>query len=397
MGGEDISSLGITTQLTLLGRDTDEQYGFVNPPLYKGSTVIQKTVHELENNGGRYIYGTIGTPTIENLEKAWTQLTGASGTVLSPSGLGSIALVLMSLVRAGDHILISDSVYQPTRELCDGLLAKFNVVTEYYDPSIGSNIEKLIKSSTSVIFLESPGSQTMELQDIPAITKVARKRGVKTVLDNTWATPLFFKAHAHGIDVSIESGTKYLGGHSDLLIGLASATAECFPLLRATYDAISMVPSAEDCLGALKGLRTLHLRLKEAEKKALALAKWLQERPEVLKVLHPALKDCPGHDHWVKNYEGSSGVFSVVLQDGYTKESFVHMLEGTKIFRLGFSWGGYESLITPVNPVEYRSATTWGHKGFTMRLQVGLEDLSDLKRDLTLGFEYLTGHSKPRL
>ncbi|CEP59983.1 uncharacterized protein LALA0_S01e00364g [Lachancea lanzarotensis] len=393
----DISKLGTGTQLTLVGRNTKDQHGFVNPPLYKGSTVIHSTLHSLENKGGRFFYGTAGTPSIENLENAWNHLTGAAGTVLSPSGLGSIALVMLSVVKTGDHILISDSVYQPTRHLCDVVLAKFKVSIEYYDPLIGVGIEKLIRPNTSLIFLESPGSQTMEIQDIPGIAKVARKHGVKTVLDNTWATPLFFKAHAHGVDISIEAGTKYVGGHSDLLLGLTSANAECFPALRRTYETFSMMPGAEDCMAALKGLRYLQLRVKEAERKALYLAKWLETRPEVVKVLHPALEGSPGHEYWVRDFEGSTGVFTILLREGFSRKNFEAMLEKTTVFKLGFSWGSYESLLTTVNPTSYRTATTWDHKGAAVRLQIGMEDLEDLQRDLELAFERLTAPPNARL
>ncbi|SCU92694.1 LAFA_0F12266g1_1 [Lachancea sp. 'fantastica'] len=395
---KDISNLGKSTQLTLVGRNTQLQHGFVNPPLYKGSTVIHTTLDSLENKKGKFFYGTAGTPSIENLENAWTHLTGAAGTVLSPSGLGSIALVLLSIVKTGDHILISDSVYQPTRHLCNDVLAKFKVCTEYYDPLLGAKgIEKLIRPNTSLIFLESPGSQTMEVQDTPGIAKVARKHGVKTVLDNTWATPLFFKGHAHGIDITVEAGTKYVGGHSDLLLGLVSANAETFPALRDTYETLSMLPGAEDCLAALRGLRYLHLRLKEAERKALILAEWLKDRPEVLKVLHPALEECPGHKFWVRDFEGSTGVFTILLREGFHRENFEAMLEKTTIFQMGYSWGGYESLLTSVNPVSYRTAAPWEHKGFAVRLQIGAEDVEDLKHDLELAFQRLGLASKYRL
>lgn len=384
----ELSKFGITTQLSVIGRNPDEQSGFVNPPLYKGSTIILKKLSDLEQRKGRF-YGTAGSPTIDNLENAWTHLTGSAGTVLSASGLGSISLALLALSKAGDHILMTDSVYVPTRMLCDGLLAKFGVETDYYDPSIGKDIEKLVKPNTTVIFLESPGSGTMEVQDIPALVSVAKKHGIKTILDNTWATPLFFDAHAHGIDISVEAGTKYLGGHSDLLIGLASANEECWPLLRSTYDAMAMLPGAEDCQLALRGMRTLHLRLKEVERKALDLAAWLGNRDEVEKVLHPAFEDCPGHEYWVRDYKGSSGLFSIVLKNGFTRAGLEKMVEGMKVLQLGFSWGGYDSLITPVNPCNNRKASTWPYKGFALRIQVGLEEFEDLKRDFELGFERL--------
>ncbi|WP_055335118.1 cystathionine beta-lyase [Ralstonia solanacearum] len=388
---QQISSFGIATRMTMLGRDADEQHGFVNPPLYRGSTVIHKSIEGIEQNRGRFFYGTAGTPTIACLEDAWTRLTGACGTVLSPSGLGSVALALMTTTKAGDHVLIPDSVYGPSRSFCDGFLRKYGVDTEYYNPLVGAGIEAFVRPNTSTILMESPGSQTMEIQDVPALVRVAKKHGLKTILDNTWATPIFFDAHGNGVDISVEAGTKYLSGHSDLLLGLASANAETWPALRATYDAMAMLPGAEDCLLALRGLRTMHLRIKEAERKALELAAWFKSRPEVAEVLHPALEECPGHEIWRRDFKGSSGVFSVVLHDGFSRAGFTNMLEGMNIFSMGYSWGGYESLIVPLHPQKFRSVTTWPHAGFAFRLQTGLEDLDDLRTDLLQGFDRLRG------
>ncbi|SCU78102.1 LANO_0A02102g1_1 [Lachancea nothofagi CBS 11611] len=386
-----LSTFGLSTQLSLLGRNTDEQYGFVNPPLYRGSTVIHKTLDSIENSKGKFYYGAAGSPTVANLEDAWCHLTGAAGTVLSPSGLSSITIALLCLVKAGDHILVCDSVYQPTRVFCDGLLAKLGVRTQYYNPLIGDDLEELIGPNTSLIYLESPGSQTMETQDIPTIVRIAKKHGIKTILDNTWATPLFFNAHGHGIDISLEAGTKYLGGHSDLFIGLTSANEACWPALRKTYDTMCALPGADDCLLALRGMRTLHLRLKEIERKTLELATWLSERSEVAEVRHPAMKTCPGHANWLRDYKGSSGVFSIVLKDAFTRGGLENMLENMSLFKLGFSWGGYDSLIIPINPRAYRTILEWPQTGFAMRVQVGLEDPEDLKRDLELGFDRLAG------
>lgn len=389
----ELTSFKPATQLCVIGRNPDEQTGFVNPPLYKGSTIIHKTLDDLENRRGRFFYGAAGSPTIANLENAWTHMTGAAGTVLSPSGLGSISLALMSVVKSGDHILVPDSVYGPTRRLCDGLLARLGVQTKYYDPLLGLAIEELIEPNTTVLFIESPGSGTMEVQDIPALVAVAKRHQLKTILDNTWATPIFFKAHDFNVDISIESGTKYLGGHSDILIGLASANSELWPALRATYDSIGMLPGAEDCLLALRGMRTLHLRLKEIEQKALRLATWLKNRKEVGKVLHPAFKESPGHDWWLRDYKGSSGVFSFILADGFTREGLKRMLENMSIFKLGYSWGGYESLIILVNPASHRTAVKWPSQGFLLRIQVGLEDIEDMENDFYLGFNRLVGKS----
>ncbi len=382
-----------STLLTQAGRDPEEQYGFVNGPVYRGSTIIYKTLDDIEKRNARFHYGTAGTPTIANLEDAWTQLAGAAGTVLSPSGLGSIALALFTTTKSGDHLLMPDCVYRPSRNFCNNTLAKFGVETTYYDPMIGKDIEKLIRPNTSTIFLEAPGSQSFEVQDVPSIVAVAKKHGIKTIIDNTWATPIFFKAHDFGIDISLEAGTKYLSGHSDLLMGLTSANEETWPALRQMYDSMSMLAGAEDCFLALRGLRTMYLRLKEAEKRGLEMAAWLQERPEVSRVLHPAFAGCPGHEFWKRDFTGSSGLFSIVLKENFTKQGLASMLDHLSIFGMGFSWGGYESLVIPFNCAEYRTATQWQPEGLSLRLQIGLEDMDDLKYDLAQGFERLRKNS----
>ena len=380
---------GIGTRLAQLGRTSEAHYGFVNTPVYRGSTVLFKSLDDLENNRARYTYGTAGSPTIESLESAWTALTGAAGTALSPSGLGAVALALLSALKHGDHLLMPDNVYQPTRELCGGLLARFGVETTYYDPLLGAGLERLFRPNTSTIFLESPGSQTFEVQDVPAITALARERGLTTIIDNTWATPLFFRAHEHGCDLAVEAGTKYLGGHSDLLLGLVSATARLLPALRRTYRNLAMLPGAEDCYLALRGMRTLHIRVKEAERRGLELAEWLRGQPEVRTVLHPAFPSCPGHEFWRRDFTGSTGVFSFILQPGFTRAGLAAMLDQLTLFGMGYSWGGFESLLIPFDCRAYRTATAWNPDGFVLRIQVGLEDVQDLKADLRAGFERL--------
>lgn len=381
--------LKLSTRLTQLGRNTKEQRGFVNSPVYRGSTVIFNTVEDLENNRADFVYGTLGTPTIKNLEDAWTELAGAAGTVMSPSGLGAIALALMTTLKAGDHLLIPDTVYRPTRSFCDRTLKKFGVTTTYYDPMIGAGIVALIRPETSTLFLESPGSQSFEIQDIPLFTEIARARGIKTIIDNTWATPVFFQAHKHGCDLSVEAGTKYLSGHSDLLMGLVSANAETWPELRATYDSMAMLPGAEDCFLALRGLRTLHIRLKEAESRALKVARWLEQQPEVKTILHPAFESCPGHEFWKRDFSGSTGLFSLILDPAFSKSAVTEMLNGLELFGMGYSWGGFESLIIPFDCSDYRTATIWHPAGRTLRLQIGLEDTDDLINDLRQGLDRL--------
>lgn len=379
----------LATQLTRLGRDHELQLGFVNMPVYRGSTVVFKTMADLEQARARFTYGTKGTPTIEALENAWSELSGAAGTVISPSGLGALALALFTTLKSGDHLLMPDTLYRPTRVLCENLVKKFGVEVGYYDPLVGAGIAGLLKDNTSTIFLESPGSQTFEVQDVPAITAVARARGIKTIIDNTWATPVFFRAHEHGCDLSVEAGTKYLGGHSDLLMGLVTANAATWPELRKTYDAMAMLPGAEDCFLALRGLRTLHLRLQEAQRRGLEMAQWMAAQPEVATVLHPALPSCPGHECWKRDFTGSTGLFSVILKPGYSKTNLANMLDHLDIFGMGYSWGGFESLIIPFDCTSYRTATRWAPGGLALRLQIGLEDMEDLKRDLRRGLDRL--------
>ncbi|THF25789.1 cystathionine beta-lyase [Pseudomonas atacamensis] len=379
----------ISTQLTKLGRNPDMQHGFVNTPIYRGSTVVFNTVDDLENSRAKYIYGTLGTPTIESLETAWSEISGAAGTVLSPSGLGALALALLTTLKSGDHLLMTDSAYRPTRTFCSTLLEKFGVEVSYYDPLIAEKIVDLIRPNTSTILLESPGSQSFEIQDVPAITKIARAHNIKTIIDNTWATPLFFRAHDHGCDLSVEAGTKYLGGHSDLLMGLVTANAETWPALRQTYDSMSMLPGAEDCFLALRGMRTMHLRIKEAERRGLEIAQWLLEQPEVKQVLHPAIPSCPGHDIWKRDFKGSTGLFSFILHPEFEKPALEAMLDNMSLFSMGYSWGGFESLIIPFDCSEYRTVTTWAPGGLALRIQIGLEDMDELKIDLRLGLDRL--------
>jgi cysteine-S-conjugate beta-lyase len=374
------------TKLVHAGRQSFAHHGFVNTPIYRGSTVLYPTYADLVARNSPYVYGTIGTPTTEALEAAWSEFTGAAGTVLAPSGLAAITLALLAAVKAGDHILVTDSIYRPTRNFCDSLLKRMGVETTYYDPWIGAGIESLIRPNTSVIFLESPGSQSFEIQDIPAIVAVAQAKGLCTILDNTWATPLYLSAHALGVDMSVEAGTKYLSGHSDLLLGLVSANARWFKPLRATYDAFAMCPGPEDVFLALRGMRSMELRLREAERQGLAMAHWLAARKEVASVLHPALPSCPGHAIWKRDFTGTSGLFSVLLAP-CSQKALAAFLDGLQLFGMGYSWGGFESLVIPFDCRTYRTATRWDPPGPALRFSIGLEDIEDLKVDLEAGFE----------
>jgi cystathionine beta-lyase len=376
------------TRLVHAGREPFEQHGFVNTPIFRGSTVLYPTTDDLLHRRGRYSYGTKGTPTTNSLETAWTELTAAAGTVLAPSGLAAVTVALMSCLKAGDHLLMTDSVYLPTRHFCNGILKKFGVETTYYDPLIGAGIESLLRPNTAAVFTEAPGSQSFEMQDIPAIAEVTHRHGAVVLMDNTWATPLLFPPHERGVDIAIEAGTKYLSGGSDLLLGMVSANERCFKALRETYDAFAMCPGPEDVFLGLRGLRTMALRLREHEKQALEMARWFEARPEVERVLHPALESYPGHEVWKRDFKGSSGLFSLVLKP-CSDRALAAMLDGLALFGMGYSWGGFESLVIPFNCASYRTATRWEPGGHALRFHIGLEDLEDLKRDLDAGFTRL--------
>jgi cysteine-S-conjugate beta-lyase len=385
---ETRASLRRRSRLVSLGRDTELSHGFVNVPPFRGSTVLYPDVATLKSRAQRFTYGTRGTPTTEALSSAWSDLAGAAGTVLVPSGLAAVIVALMTALKAGDHLLVTDSVYEPSRAFADKALRRFGIETSYYDPTIGAGIEALMRPNTRAVLTESPGSQTLEVQDVPAIAEVAHARGACVVLDNTWATPLFFSPHVHGADLAVEAGTKYLSGHADLVIGLVSATAEWFERLHRTVHLMAIPPGAEDVFLALRGLRTMELRLREAERQGLALARWLSDRPEVLRVIHPALPDHPGHALWTRDFTGSSGLFSIVLKP-VRDAAAAAFLDTLELFGLGYSWGGYESLAVPFDCTAYRTATRFSPGGPTIRLSVGLEDIEDLKADLDRGFARL--------
>jgi cystathionine beta-lyase len=376
------------TRLVQAGRQPFDQHGFINTPVYRGSTVLFPSAEELYAYRQPYTYGTKGTPTTRALEDAWSELAGASDTVLAPSGLAAIALALMTAAKAGDHILVVDSVYRPARNFCEGMLKRFGVETQYYDPRIGAGISDLLRPNTSAIFVESPGSQSLEVQDLPAIARAAHAKGVCVIADNTWATPLFFPAHEKGADLVCEAGTKYLSGHSDLLLGLVSANREWARQLRASFDAFAMCAGPDEVFLALRGMRTLELRLREQERAALDIARWLERRQEVSRVLHPALPSHSDHALWKRDFSGSSGLFSIVLRP-FSEKSVAEMLNGLELFGLGYSFGGFESLVIPFDCRSYRTATNWKPEGPALRLSIGLEDVDDLKEDLDQGFARL--------
>ena len=381
-------AIGLDTKLVTTGRDPHANYGFVNPPVYHGSTVLFPSTEKLISRDQEYLYGRRGTPTSDALETAITDLHGAAGTKLASSGLGAITMTLLTFAKAGDHILITDSVYRPTRMFCDNVLAKFGVETTYYDPLAGANIEELMRPNTKLVFTEAPGSQTMEMQDIPAIAEVAHRRGALVALDNTWATPLYFDAFGHGVDIAVQAGTKYIVGHSDVMLGSVTVGDALWEQLWEGYDLLGQCVGPDDIYLAQRGLRTMSVRLERHMKSGLEMAEWFAARPEVDQVLHPALPGAPGHDIWKRDFTGASGLFSVVLKPA-SKEGLHAMLDGLELFGMGYSWGGYESLIVPFKPDAYRSATTWDHEGPSLRLHIGLEDVDDLKADLDAGFKRL--------
>ncbi|MBV8472386.1 MAG: cystathionine beta-lyase [Hyphomicrobiales bacterium] len=388
LSDEAKSRLRSRSRLVHLGRDAELSQGFVNVPAFRGSTVLFPDVATLKSGAQPYTYGTHGTPTTDALCDAWNAITGAAGTKLVPSGLAAIALSLMTALSAGDHVLMTDSAYQPARVFCDTTLKRMGIETTYYDPLIGAGITGLIRPNTKAVFVESPGSQTLEVQDIPAIAAAAHARGVCVIADNTWATPLLFAAHQRGADLVIEAGTKYLSGHADLLLGLISANAEWFGRLNKTVDGMAIPAGPEDVYLALRGLRTMELRLREAERQGLELARWLQARQEVLRVIHPAFPDDPGHALWKRDFSGSSGLFSVILKPA-SEAQVAALLDGLELFGMGWSWGGFESLVTPFDCATYRTATRWAPGGPALRFSVGLEDVEDLKEDLERGFQRL--------
>jgi len=375
------------TRLVTTGRDPQAYHGFVNPPVYHASTLLYPTAEDQVAHRARYNYGRRGTPTSEALENALREIEGAAcaGVALLPSGLAAISAALLATARAGDHVLIPDSVYRPTRNFCNGVFKRFGVETTYYDPLVGADIARLFKSNTRVAFVEAPGSQSFEMQDIPAIAKIAHERNAAVLMDNTWATPLYFPAFEKGVDLAIQAGTKYIGGHSDLMFGCVSANAATLPALKDTVYSMGLCVGPDDMYLALRGLRTLGVRLDRHYRSGLRVARWLEQRPEVLRVMHPALESDPGHKIWKRDFTGACGLFSVVFKP--TSEQSVHaFLNELALFGLGYSWGGFESLAILFDCSEYRTATKWAPGGPTVRLHIGLEDPDDLIADLERGF-----------
>ena len=382
----DPKKLKTATRLTHLGREYSE-HGMVNPGIFHASTFLYPDVKTLTNRHElEYIYGRFGTPTSRALESAIAELEGGYKCKVAPSGVSAISTSLLAFLKAGDHLLMVDTVYWPTRALIDGVLKKLGIETTYYDPLIGAAIAGLMKPNTKVVYLESPGSQTMEVQDVPAIAVAAHAHGALAIIDNTWSAGYYFNAFAHGCDVSVQSATKYIGGHSDIMLGSIVCTEATWPALKETYEALGVFAGPDDMFLALRGLRTLDVRLERHQKNALKVAEWLRGRDEVATVLYPALSNAPGHEIWKRDFKGASGLFSIVLKPA-TEEAVAKMLDGLELFGMGYSWGGFESLVVPFAP--NRTATTWTAPGPCLRLHIGLEDPSDLILDLEQGFKRL--------
>jgi cystathionine beta-lyase len=392
MSDKDGHPKGDATRVVSAGRRPEWTQGIVNAPVWRASTILYGSVAELRAAGGRdthhrLFYGRRGTPTQWSLADALTDLEpGAEATFLYPSGVAAIAAALLSVLSPGDELLLPDSAYDPTRSMGTGLLKRMGIATRFYDPLIGAGIADLIGDTTRAILMESPGSLTFEVQDIPAIVAAAKARGIVTLLDNTWATPLFFPAIERGIDLSILACTKYIVGHSDVMLGSVTAAAGHFAKLRDTSFQLGQIASPDDCWLGSRGLRTLAIRLAQHQSSALKIAHWLKEQPEIAAVFHPALPDCPGHELFLRDFKGSTGLFSFTLKDA-TEEARSALIDGLEHFGIGYSWGGFESLALPVDPARYRTATRRRDPGLLVRLQIGIEDPNDLIADLAAGLE----------
>lgn len=375
------------TRLVTGGREPRFLHGFINPPVVRGSTVLYPTAEDIRADRGEFQYGRQGTPSSKALCDALATLEGSrcAGVSLVPSGLAAISTALLAVLKAGDHLLVSDSAYQPTRRFCNGMLSRYGIEVTYFDPLIGSGIEALFKPNTRAVLVEAPGSQSFEMPDIPAIAAVAHAHDALVINDNTWATPLYFRSFDKGVDLTIQAVTKYIGGHSDIMFGSIAANEKAWPQLADAVHLLGLCAGPDDIFLALRGLRTLAVRLVHHEKSALDMARWLQARPEVLRVLHPALETDPGHAIWKRDFTGSTGLFSIILKP-VPQAPVDAFLNSLKLFGMGYSWGGFESLVIPFDCAKYRTATTWAPGGPALRFHIGLENVEDLKADLLNGF-----------
>ena len=387
------------TLLVTGGRDR-ETFDFVNPPLTRGSTVLHDSVADMRERARRrndgdddepVAYGIYGTPTHQAFCEALTALEGGHRSWALPSGLTACTIAILAYVQQGDHVLVPDSVYWPTRRFCRDTLSRYGVSATFYDPRAGGEIEKLFTPATRVLFLESPGSLTFEMQDVPLLASIARARGAVSVIDNTWATPLYFQPLKIGVDVSVHAATKYIGGHSDLLMGTVTCNERAWPRMRETMHHYGLTTSPDDCYVALRGLRSMAARLAQHRANAESLIAWLKQQPEVERVLYPADPDDPGHALWKRDMSGASGLFGVALAPGPGERAFHAFVDGLRLFGRGYSWGGFESLLIPMSPE--RTVVPLPFRGPLFRISAGLEDADDLIEDLAAGFERLRANS----
>jgi cystathionine beta-lyase len=378
---------GIATRLTNAGRDPFAHHGYVNTPVYHASTLLYPTAEDYIAHRGRYKYGRRGTPTSEALETALADIEGprCEAVALLPSGLAAISVALLSVVRAGDHVLVTDSAYGPTRKFCDTILTRYGVTTTYYDPAIGAGIASLMRPNTVAVYVECPGSLSFEIQDVPAIAAAAHARNAAVLMDNTWGTPIHFRALEKGVDLSIQSGTKYIGGHSDVMLGTVASNKAAWKRLKETVFEMGLCVGPDDVFLGLRGLRTMGVRLAQHYAAGMKVARWLESRPEILRVVHPALESHPGHAIWKRDFTGACGLFSVVFKPA-PMEAVHAFLNKLTLFGIGASWGGFESLAIPFDCTPVRTATRWAPGGPAVRFHIGLEDVSDLIADLEEGF-----------
>jgi cystathionine beta-lyase len=374
------------TILTHTGRQTADHFGFVNTPVFRGSTVLFKTIDDLDNHDHPYRYGRTGNPSTRAVEAVINELEGAQGTVLAPSGLAAVSTALYSVLAAGDEILVTDSVYEPTRLFCSETLKRFGITARYYDPRLGAGIASLVTEKTKAIYVESPGSLTFEVQDLRAIVAVAKPRGIAVIVDNSWATPLFYRPLELGADIVVHAGTKMFNGHSDSMFGTASANEKYWPQLYRTHRLMGICASPDDSFLAARGLRTLAIRMKEHQERALELARWFETQPTVRQVYHPALPSHPDHAIWKRDFTGSGSLFSVLLEPA-PREAVAAMVDNFELFGMGYSWGGYESLCLPIHPERIRTAVDWNALGDMFRIHVGFEGLDELKADMQAGLD----------